>query len=118
MGMRPRAGRARKPATFRLPARSWKRARREGASPAGWRTSAHSRGKPWRSTSFRGLPRRWPRRSRKTSRELKVSRENYFYSLLDAAYRQSSRETRFTKRTQERGNEEIAASDGLPENAG
>jgi len=68
----------RETATFRLPAALLER------SPKGWRGArlayVRSVEEALEVTSLRGCPRRWPRRSSKTSKDQKVSRENYFYS--------------------------------------
>src|SRR5437016_12783703 len=76
----------RETATFRLPATLLERARREGAA----------RGLPYvRSLEealeiyfFSRLPPPMAEALEQDIKDLKVSRENYFYSLLDARYRQ------------------------------
>src|SRR2546430_16902261 len=89
----------RETATFRLPASLLERARQDGAA----------RGLPYvRSVEealeiyfFSRLPPPMAEMLEQDIKDLKVSRENYFYSLLDARYRQllATPHTRGTKGT-------------------
>jgi hypothetical protein len=76
----------RETATFRLPAMLLERARREGAS----RGLAYVRSveEALEVYFFSRLPPPMTEALEKDIKELNVSRENYFYSLLDARYRQ------------------------------
>src|SRR5438105_11045324 len=76
----------RETATFRLPATLLDRARKEGAS----RGLAYVRSveEALEVYFFSRLPPPMAEALEEDIREMKVSRENYFYSLLDARYRQ------------------------------
>ena len=76
----------RETATFRLPASLLERARREGAA----RGLAYVRSveEALEVYFFSRLPPPMAEALEADIKELKVSRENYFYSLLDARYRQ------------------------------
>jgi len=76
----------RETATFRLPATLLERARREGAS----RGLAYVRSveEALEVYFFSRLPPPMAAALEEDIKELKVSRQNYFYSLLDARYRQ------------------------------
>src|SRR5437870_13323678 len=76
----------RETATFRLPATLLERARKEGAS----RGLAYVRSveEALEVYFFSRLPPPMAEAFEQDIKELKVSRENYFYSLLDARYRQ------------------------------
>src|SRR6266849_3278411 len=76
----------RETATFRLPATLLERARREGAS----RGLAYVRSveEALEVYFLSRLPPPMAAALEEDIKELKVSRENYFYSLLDARYRQ------------------------------
>ena len=73
-------------ATFRLPATLLERARKEGAA----RGLAYVRSveEALEVYFFSRLPPPMAEAFEQDIKELKVSRENYFYSLLDARYRQ------------------------------
>ena len=76
----------RETATFRLPAALLERARRDGAE----RGLAYVRSveEALEVYFFARLPPPMAEALEQDIKELKVSRENYFYSLLDARYRQ------------------------------
>src|SRR6266446_6246839 len=76
----------RETATFRLPAALLERARRDGAE----RGLAYVRSveEALEVSSFPRPPPPMAEALEQDIKELKVSRENYFYSLLDARYRQ------------------------------
>ncbi len=76
----------RETATFRLPATLLNRARQEGAQ----RGLAYVRSveEALEVYFFSRLPPPMAEALEEDIKELKVSRENYFYSLLDARYRQ------------------------------
>src|SRR3954470_19197384 len=76
----------RETATFRLPATLLDRARKEGAA----RGLAYVRSveEALEVYFFSRLPPPMAEALEEDIKELKVSRENYFYSLLDARYRQ------------------------------
>ena len=76
----------RETATFRLPATLLERARKEGAA----RGLAYVRSveEALEVYFFSRLPPPMAEALEEDIREMKVSRENYFYSLLDARYRQ------------------------------
>lgn len=76
----------RETATFRLPASLLERARAEGAA----RGLAYVRSveEALEVYFFTRLPPPMAEAFERDIKELKVSRENYFYSLLDARYRQ------------------------------
>jgi hypothetical protein len=76
----------RETATFRLPASLLERARAEGAA----RGLAYVRSveEALEVYFFSRLPPPMAEMLEQDVKELKVSRENYFYSLLDARYRQ------------------------------
>ena len=76
----------RETATFRLPATLLERARRDGAE----RGVAYVRSveEALEVYFFARLPPPMAEALDQDIKELKVSRENYFYSLLDARYRQ------------------------------
>ena len=76
----------RETATFRLPGRLLSRARQEGAQ----RGLAYVRSveEALEVYFFSRLPPPMAAALEEDIKELKVSRENYFYSLLDARYRQ------------------------------
>jgi hypothetical protein len=76
----------RETATFRLPASLLERARAEGAA----RGLAYVRSveEALEVYFFTRLPPPMAEALERDIKELKVSRENYFYSLLDARYRQ------------------------------
>src|SRR5207249_5292798 len=76
----------RETATFRLPASLLERARAEGAA----RGLAYVRSveEALEVYFFTRLPPPMAEALERDVKELKVSRENYFYSLLDARYRQ------------------------------
>src|SRR5438067_12074668 len=76
----------RETATFRLPATLLERARKEGAA----RGLAYVRSveEALEVYFFSRLPPPMAEALEEDIKELKVSRENYFYSLLDARYRQ------------------------------
>jgi hypothetical protein len=76
----------RQTATFRLPATLLERARKEGAA----RGLAYVRSveEALEVYFFSRLPPPMAEELDKDIKELRVTRENYFYSLLDARYRQ------------------------------
>ena len=76
----------RETATFRLPATLLERARRDGAE----RSVAYVRSieEALEVYFFARLPPPMAEALEEDLKELKVSRENYFYSLLDGRYRQ------------------------------
>jgi hypothetical protein len=76
----------RETATFRLPATLLERARKEGAD----RGLAYVRSieEALEVYFFSRLPPPMTEALEQDIKELKISRENYFYSLLDARYRQ------------------------------
>ena len=76
----------RETATFRLPATLLERARREGAA----RGLAYVRSveEALEVYFFSRLPPPMAEALEQDMKELKISRQNYFYSLLDARYRE------------------------------